>query len=511
MLEETLKEQLKAYLELLERDVTFLVDARHDKEEGVLAFLQEVASLSPRLSIKETELPLAPSFTFQAGGQKFGITFAAIPLGHEFESFVLALLQVGGRAPKISAEEKAAIEKIDTDLHFETAISLSCHNCPEVVQAINIMAVLNDHVSQVIVDGSLHTAFVEERNVFAVPTVFLNGEEWHSGRSNLKKILGKLDLATSKPEVEPKTCYDLLVIGGGPAGISAAIYAARKGISTALIAENFGGQVMDTLGIENMIGQIYTEGPKLMGQMHEHLKDYPVDVFEDVAVEKISTGDHFTVHLADEGSINSQALVVATGAHWRLINVPGEMDFQNKGISYCTHCDGPLYEGKPVVVIGGGNSGIEAALDLAGLVDHVTVLEFQDHLNADEILVQRLQERDNVDIVLQAQTTAIVGEGHVEKVQYEDRKTGDTHELPANGVFILVGLKPNTDFLGDLLEENKQGEIKIDAAGQTNVPGLYAAGDCTSEPYKQIVVALGGGAKASLSAYDWLLREGKLT
>lgn len=396
---------------------------------------------------------------------------------------------------------------IKKDYHFETFVSLSCHNCPNVVQSLNIMSLLNHHISHTMIEGGSFKKLVDARQIMAVPTVFLHDQEWVSGRKNLDELL---DLIAPAPKTtyHSKELYDCLVIGGGPAGATAAIYAARKGLKVGLVAKEFGGQVNETLGIENMIGQLYTEGPKLMAQIKAHVQHYPITLIEGVTVSSLEPAESLvTIQLEDQGSLLAKTVVVATGAHWKAINVPGEQTFKAKGISYCPHCDGPLFQGKEVVVIGGGNSGIEAALDMNQIAKHVTLLEFADHLKADQLLQDRLRAKSNVTIITNAQTTAIEGKEKVEFLTYLDRKTGESHTLQTDGVFILVGLVPNTTFVNNCLSLNERGEILVDNKGRTNQARIFAAGDCTDTAFKQIVIALGSGATAALSAHELLMRE----
>lgn len=503
-------EQLKQYLTLLEQPVTFQVSLDDSETSQKLqAFVEEIADLSDMLSVEQTTSELVPSFSLVSHEQDFGIRFAGVPLGHEFESFVLALLQVGGRAPKIDDSVKERIQSIDRDLNFETFVSLSCHNCPEVVQSLNIMAILNERISHTMIEGGAFQDLAEERQVMAVPTVFSNGEEFASGRMVMEDLLDKVGAKKEALDTSKIDPFDVLVIGGGPAGASAAIYAARKGIRTGLIADEFGGQVNETLGIENFIGTTYTEGPKLMAQVKEHVLDYPIELIDNEMVQSVEKLDDGNVQVTLEsgGQLMSQTLIVATGARWRLINAPGEKEFRNKGVAYCPHCDGPLFKDKHVVVIGGGNSGVEAALDLAGLAKQVTVLEFADQIKADQVLQDRMAEKANIEVITSADTTEISGDGKVEGLTYTDRQTGESHQIECQGVFILVGLIPNTEFLADLVEKNRTGEIIVDEHGASSVEGIYAAGDCTNSAYKQIIISMGTGATAALGAFDYLLRK----
>ncbi|MGL5296868.1 MAG: alkyl hydroperoxide reductase subunit F [Culicoidibacterales bacterium] len=508
-LDTEIKSQLEQYLQLLESDVVIELSVGTDENSQDLAtFVEEVAAMTPRITIERVSLPYTPSFMInKAGDGVSGITFAGIPGGHEFTSFILALLQVSGRAPKVDAEIIERIKAIQTPYHFETFISLSCHNCPDVVQAFNLMSVLNPLISHTMIDGAMFQDEVNARSIMAVPTMFANGEAFGNGRMIIEEILDKVSGPADASEFTNKELYDVLVVGGGPAGASAAIYAARKGIRTGLVAQKFGGQVLETLGIENVIGTPYTEGPKLMAQVEAHVKEYPVDLMKGQNVKSIDKKDVVEVTLENGAVLQSKTIVLATGARWRSIHAPGEQEFKNKGVAYCPHCDGPLFKGKNVAVIGGGNSGIEAAIDLAGIVNHVTVIEFQSTLKADQVLQERLHSLPNVTVVTNAKTTAITGDDKVSGLSYVDVQTNEAHDIAVEGVFILIGLVPNTEFLGDSVEKTRMGEIIVDKHGATNIPGVFAAGDCTDSAYKQIIISMGSGATAALGAFDWLIRN----
>lgn len=502
-------QQLKQYFTMLEGPVVFRATLGNDDHSAKMrSFLEEVTSLSDLLHFEETTGGRTPQFTVDQSEQKSGIVFAGLPMGHEFASFILAVLQVSGREPKIEEDQRKQIEAITESLHFETYISLTCQNCPDVVQALNIMAVLNPNISHTMIEGGTFQKEAENRNILAVPTVFLNEEEFSNGRATLAQLLKKIP--TAKKEVfKAREPFDMLIVGGGPAGASAAIYAARKGIRTGLLANEFGGQVMETLTIENIIGTPKTEGPKFMAEVKQHVEEYEVDLISG----EIATGIHndgiVTIDLENGGQLQSKAVVLATGAHWRNLNIPGEAEFKNKGVAYCPHCDGPLFAGKDVAVVGGGNSGIEAALDLAGICNHVYVLEFLPTLKADKILQERLLELTNVTIILNAQTTSINGTDRVESLSYRQRETGVEEIISVAGAFILIGLQPNTKWLEDTaVTLNERGEIVIASDGATNVSGIFAAGDCTDSRYKQIIIAMGSGATAALGAFDYLIRQG---
>ncbi len=513
MLDANIKTQLKAYLEKVTQPIEIVASLDDgDKSREMMALLQDVVSLTDKISLRESrdDDELKPSFSLNRKGTDIGVRFAGLPMGHEFSSLILALLQVGGHPPKADAELIEQIRNLDGDYRFETFISLSCNNCPEVVQALNLMAVINPRVRHTMIDGALFQDVVEERKVLAVPMIFLNGELFGQGRMELAEIVAKLDHGASARDAErlsAKEAFDVLVLGGGPAGAAAAVYAARKGIRTGIVAERFGGQVMDTLGIENFISVKYTEGPKLVASIEEHVREYDVDVMNLQRAVRVVPGDGMhEVQLENGGSLRARTLILATGARWREMNVPGEREFRGKGVAYCPHCDGPLFKGKRVAVIGGGNSGVEAAIDLAGVVSHVTLLEFAEELRADSVLQKKLYSLPNVDVIKSAQTTEVIGKDKVSGLMYKDRVSGDTHWLELEGIFVQIGLLPNTDFLKDTVELSRFGEIVIDARGQTSVPGVFAAGDCTTVPYKQIVIAMGDGAKASLAAFDHLIR-----
>ncbi|MDL5376854.1 alkyl hydroperoxide reductase subunit F [Exiguobacterium mexicanum] len=507
MLEADIKQQLDQYLQLMEGDVVLRVSAGDDAvSKEMLDLVNELASMSSRISVEHVTLERTPSFSVSRPSEETGIVFAGIPLGHEFTSLVLALLQVSGRAPKVDADAIKQIQNIQGTYHFESYISLSCHNCPDVVQALNVMSVLNPNISHTMIDGGAFKAEVEAKEIMAVPTVFLNGEAFGNGRMSLEEILAKLGTGPDASAFDNKEPYDVLVIGGGPAGSSAAVYAARKGIRTGIVAERFGGQVMDTMGIENFIGTSYTEGPKLVASLEEHVKEYGIDVMNLQRAKRLEKKDLVEVELENGAVLKSKSVILSTGARWRNVNVPGEAEFKNKGVAYCPHCDGPLFEGKRVAVIGGGNSGIEAAIDLAGIVKHVTVLEFASELKADQVLQDRLHSLPNVTVVTNAQTTEITGTDKVNGISYLSRETNETHHVELEGVFVQIGLVPNTDWL-DSVERNNFGEIVVDRHGATNVPGVFAAGDCTNSAYKQIIISMGSGATAALGAFDYMIRN----
>ncbi|WP_379945971.1 alkyl hydroperoxide reductase subunit F [Enterococcus devriesei] len=509
MLDNETKTQLKQYLNLLEAELVFSVSLNDSEDSKKMAeFLTEVAEMTSRITIEPMKLKRTPSFEInqkEAGAS--GVAFAGLPMGHEFTSFILALLQVSGRAPKIDDALIKQIQAIDRPLHFETYVSLTCHNCPDVVQALNIMAVLNPNISHTMIEGGMYQAEVDAKKVMAVPTVFLNDEEFGSGRMTIEELVEKVSGPLSANEFADKEPFDVLVIGGGPAGASSAIYAARKGIKTGMVVETFGGQVLETLGIENVIGTPYTEGPQLMRQVEEHVNQYGVDIMKGQRARAIQKKEMIEVELANGAQLKTKTAILATGARWRAINVPGEKEFKNKGIAYCPHCDGPLFKGKEVVVIGGGNSGIEAAIDLAGLAKHIYVLEFLPELKADQVLQKKLHALPNVTVITNAATKEITGSTQVEALTYVDRLTNKEHTLVVEGVFILIGLMPNTEWLKGSVELSPRGEIIVDKHGATNIEGIFAAGDCTDSAYKQIIISMGSGATAALGAFDYLIRQ----
>jgi alkyl hydroperoxide reductase subunit F len=517
MLDDTLKTQLTAYLQRLTQPVEIVasLDARSDSDD-MRTLLDEIAALSPLISVRhDGDDARRPSFSISRAGAGMGVRFAAIPMGHEFTSLVLALLQAGGHPPKLEQDVIDQVRVLEGDFVFETYMSLTCHNCPDVVQALNLMAVLNPRVRHVAIDGALFQDEVQARQIMAVPAIFLNGKPFGSGRMEIGEVLAKIDTgaaARDAARLARKDAYDVLIVGGGPAGAAAAVYAARKGIRTGIVAERLGGQTLDTLGIENFISVLETEGPKFAAALEAHARRYDVDIMGGQRVEALvpaaGDGGLASVRLANGAELKSRTVILSTGARWRNVNVPGEQEYRNKGVAYCPHCDGPLFKGRKVAVIGGGNSGVEAAIDLAGIVEHVTLLEFAEQLKADAVLVARLKSLPNVTIHTNAQTTAIAGDGQkVTGLAYRDRATGAEHSVELAGVFVQIGLVPNTEWLRGTLDLSKFGEIVVDARGATSAPGVFAAGDATTTPYKQIIIAAGEGARAALSAFDHLIRH----
>ncbi|MFT4145419.1 MAG: alkyl hydroperoxide reductase subunit F [Mobilitalea sp.] len=508
ILDADIKGQLASYLELMESDILIKVSVGDDSVSKEMSeLIDEIVAMTTKIKRENTTLTRTPSFSVNRLNDDTGVTFAGIPLGHEFTSLVLALLQVSGRAPKVEEKLIDQVKKIKGEYHFETYISLSCHNCPEVVQALNLMSILNPGITHTMIDGAAFKTEVESKNVMAVPSIYLNGEFFGSGRMVLEEILAKLGTVPDAAEFEEKAPFDVLVIGGGPSGASAAIYAARKGIRTGIVAERFGGQVRDTLGIENFIGTKYTQGPKLADSLEEHVKDYDVDVMSLQRAKRLEKKELIEVELENGAILKSKTVIISTGARWRNVGVPGEAEFKNKGVAYCPHCDGPLFKDKDVAVIGGGNSGIEAAIDLAGVVKHVTVLEFMPELKADAVLQERLYSLPNVTVYKNVQTKEITGTDKVNGITFADRATSEEQHVELQGVFVQIGLVASTEWLGDAVERNRMGEILIDTHNATSLPGVFAAGDCTNSPYKQIIISMGSGANAALSAFDYLIRN----
>ena len=517
MLDAATKAQLKSYLERASQPIEIVASLDDSKASTDLqSLLKDITDSSSLVTVTESrgDNLRKPSFSVNRPSENHGPRFAGLPMGHEFTSLILALLQVGGYPPKVEPDVLAQIRALDGDFDFEIYISLSCHSCPDVVQALNLMAVQNPRIRATMIDGSLFQDEIKARQVMAVPTVYLNGTEFSQGRMSLEEILAKIDTSGVEREakkIDGKAAFDMLIVGGGPAGAAAAVYAARKGIRTGVASEKFGGQTLDTLGIENFISVKETEGPKFALALEEHVRAYDVDIMNMQRAKALvlNTGpgkDLIEIQLESGASLKSKSVVISTGARWRNINVPGEAEFKNKGVAYCPHCDGPLFKGKHVAVIGGGNSGVEAAIDLAGVVGHVTLIEYDTALRADAVLVRKLHSLANVTVITNAQTTEITGDQKVNALIYKDRATSALHTIELEGVFIQIGLVPNTDWLKGVIELSKHGEIIVDAKGQTSVPGVFAAGDATTVPFKQIIIAAGDGAKAALGAFDHLMR-----
>ena len=514
MLDINLKTQLKAYLEKLTQPIEIVASVDDSKgSRDLIELLEDIVPLSDLITVTErsNDAERKPSFAIRRPGTDMGVRFAGLPLGHEFTSLVLALLHVGGHPSKAAADLIEQVKNLQGPYHFETYFSLTCQNCPDVVQALNLMAVLNPNISHVAIDGALFQDEVTKRQIMNVPSVFLNGEPFGQGRMELAEIVAKLDTGSAAREAEKlnaKAPFDVLIVGGGPAGAAAAVYAARKGIVTGIVAERFGGQVLDTMGIENYISIKETDGPHFAVALEQHVRAYDVDIMNLQRADALVPGELIEIKLKSGASLKSKTVILATGARWRDMNVPGEKEYRTKGVTYCPHCDGPLFKGKRVAVIGGGNSGVEAAIDLAGLVAHVTLIEFATELRADAVLQRKLNSLPNVTVVMHAQTTEVTGDGQkVNGLIYKDRATEAVKKLDLEGVFVQIGLLPNTDWLKGVVDLSKHGEIVVDAHGRTNVPGLFAAGDATTTPFKQIVIAAGEGSKAALSAFDHIIRS----
>ena len=519
MLDKNMKEQLKGHLNNLKSEVQLLLSLdESETSKKLLSLAKDIGSLNDKIvvTIDPSASARKPIMQIVNPVTKSAVGFAGLPMGHEFTSLVLALLHSGGHPVKLDKDIITQIENLQGEMNFEIFVSLSCQNCPDVVQALNIMAVLNPNIKSTMIDGAVFQKEVTERNIMAVPSLYLNGELFTQGRISITEILSKVDKGSVKKQAESlknKAPYEVLVVGGGPAGAAAAIYSARKGIRTGVVAERFGGQVLDTMSIENFISTKETQGPQLATALEEHVREYSVDIMPEQKVKGVvsaeSTEDGYIhVELTNGAILKSRSVILSTGARWREMNVPGEQEYRNKGVAYCPHCDGPLFKGKKVAVIGGGNSGIEAAIDLAGIVEHVTVLEFADELRADQVLVSKANSIENINIIKHAQTTEVLGDGsRVKALNYIDRTTGSNEQVEVSGIFVQIGLVPNSDFLKDSgVTLSDRGEIEITAKGETSLSGIFAAGDVTTVPYKQIIIAMGEGAKASLSAFDYLIR-----
>lgn len=508
LLDDQIKTQLKQYLAMLEGDLVLKVHVGEDEtSKNMLELVQTLDDMSPRITIEHAELERTPSFSVNRVGEDTGVIFAGLPLGHEFTSLVLALLQVSGRAPKIDESTVKRIQAIKEPMNFETYVSLTCHNCPDVVQALNIMSVLNPNITHTMIEGGAFKSEVEEKEIMAVPAVYRDKDFFEGGRMTLDDILDKLGSTVDAAEFNDKEPFDVLVVGGGPAGASAAVYAARKGVRTGIVAERFGGQVNDTMSIENIIGIKATEGPKFVASLEAHVLDYPVDVMKAQRVKSIEKKQLIEVELENGAVLKSKTVILSTGARYRQLGVKGEQEFKNKGVAYCPHCDGPLFKGKDVAVVGGGNSGVEAAIDLAGIVNHVTLLQNTGELIADTVLQERLRSLPNVTIITNALTSEITGDRTVNGIEYIDAVTKEKYHVALDGVFIQIGLLPNTEFLEGSVQLNERGEIVTDRNGATDIAGVFAAGDCANSAYKQIVISIGAGATAALSAFDYLIRH----
>ncbi|MDG1688806.1 MAG: alkyl hydroperoxide reductase subunit F [Gammaproteobacteria bacterium] len=515
MLEANISTQLKGYLANLQHEIVLASSLDNSAKSVELAeLLNEIASMSSLVTLIQSDdsSERTPSFAVTRPGESASVRFAGLPLGHEFTSLVLALLHIGGHPMKLDDDMIAQVKAIEGEFHFETYISLSCQNCPDVVQALNMMSVLNSGISHVMIDGGLYPDEIETRQIMSVPTVYFNGEVFGQGRMTLPEIVAKLDSGADQKAAEKinkKNPFDVLIIGGGPAASAAAIYASRKGIRTGIVSERFGGQLNDTLAIENFISVQETEGPKLASAIEQQVKSYDVDIMELQRAKTMSSnGDQITVELENGASLQSQSVIISTGANWRELGIPGEEQYRGHGVAYCPHCDGPLYKGKDVAVVGGGNSGVEAAIDLAGLVNHVTLLEYADELKADAILQTKLATLSNVTVNTSAQSTEVLGDdSKVTGLVYIDRTSGDEKNIDLAGIFVQIGLLPNTDWLKGIVDLSEYGEVEVDDHARTSMEGVFAAGDVTTTPYKQITIAMGDGAKAALSAFDYLIRQ----
>ena len=507
MLNDELKSQLQQLLQLMEGDVVLRASlGSDDKSEELKALLDEVSAMSSQIQVEEASLKRTPSFTVNRPDEDTGITFAGIPMGHEFNSFVLALLQVSGRPPKEEQSVLNQIKSLEGPLHFETFVSLTCQKCPDVVQALNLMSVVNPNITHTMIDGAVFKD--ESEDIMAVPAVFLNGEEFGNGRMSVQDILNQLGSKADPSEFNDKDPYDVLIVGGGPASGTAAIYTARKGLRTGIVADRIGGQVNDTATIENFVTVKETEGPQFSSALEDHINQYDVDVMKGIQAKGIEkTDDGIEVTLDNDAKLMSKTVIIATGARWRKLQIPGEDRLLNKGVAFCPHCDGPLFQGKDVAVVGGGNSGVEAAIDLAGIVKNVTLLERNPELKADNVLQERLRELPNVTIVKNAQTTEVLGEDSVTGIQYQDKETGEEHEIQLDGIFVQIGLLPNTEWLDNYVELNQGNEVMIDRKNATSVPGIFAAGDVTDDRNKQIIISMGAGANAALNAFDYIIRN----
>lgn len=518
MITQDILNALKGYTANMQNRITFVLQTgEHEKRAELVQFLSDIASVSDNIDLEERDesatLRSPISFLLEADGADTGIRFSGIPSGHEFNSLVLAVLQASGTEVKLDEGIKRMVSNVQQELRFEVFISLSCHNCPDVVQTLNQFALINPRIHAEMIDGGLFQDEISQRDIQGVPSVYVNGEPFANGKVSATELIEKLiEREPGIANAESDTTLplqDVVVIGGGPAGVSAAIYSARKGLNVTLVADRIGGQVKDTMGIENLISVPKTTGPELSGALLSHLNEYDVTMKEHLKVTGIDNGPLKVITLSSGEVIHTKSLIIATGAKWRELGVPGEKENIGNGVAYCPHCDGPFFKGKDVAVIGGGNSGIEAALDLAGIVKSVTVFEFLPELKADRVLVEQAEKRDNITIIRNAATKSINAEsGKVNSIDYIDRETEQVHRIPLAGVFVQIGLVPNSDFLGDLIERTRFGEIVINEKGQTSESGIFAAGDVTTVPYKQIVISMGEGAKASLSAFEYLLKEG---
>ena len=513
MLDQSILQQVREIFKNLDAHYTFRViaDSNRNETEEMRQFLNDFASCSDHLTCEfnQTFQDNSLEFTLLKDGKETGITFRGIPNGHEFTSLLLAVLNADGKGKNLPDEMiSQRIKSLKGAIRLQTYVSLTCTNCPDIVQALNIMTLQNPNLTHEMVDGALFQDEVNRLNIQAVPAVYADGEMLHMGRGSLGELLQKLEERFgSEPNEENRPIhreFDVLVIGGGPAGASAAIYSARKGLHVGVVAGRIGGQVKETVGIENLISVPQTTGAQLANDLRSHMNHYPIELFEERSIESTLLQEpHKLVMTRGGETFSAPAVIIATGASWRRLNVPGENEYIGRGVAFCPHCDGPFYKGKHVAVIGGGNSGIEAAIDLAGICSKVTVYEFLDNLKADQVLQKKLFGLPNVEVFTAMQTTEVVGNGEkVTGIRVKNRNTGEEMVHPLDGIFVQIGLATNSAPFREVLDTTPIGEIKIDAACRTNLPGVYAAGDVSSVPYKQIIIAMGEGAKAALSAFD---------
>jgi len=517
MLNNDILNALKGYTANMQNEVNFVLQTgEHSKRDELRDFLSQIASTSDNLNLEERDtdgfLRSAMSFMLEVNGEPTGVSFSGIPSGHEFNSLVLAILWASGTDIKLDDSLQTIIKNVSDKLHFEVFISLSCHNCPDIVQALNQFALLNPNISTEMIDGGIYPELIEQREIQGVPCVYLNGELFANGKIEIGELVNKLlerdPSLANVGDQESLPLQDVTVIGGGPAGVAAAIYSARKGLNVTMIAERIGGQVKDTMGIENLISVSKTTGPELTGAMQAHMSDYDITIKEHLRVNSIERGDTKVVHLSSGEKIETKTVIIATGARWRELGVPGEKENVGNGVAYCPHCDGPFFKGKDVAVIGGGNSGIEAALDLAGIVKSVTVFEFAPELKADQVIVNQAMKRDNIEILKNVATKQIVAtDGKVSSIEYQDRDTNEIASRDLSGVFVQIGLVPNSQFAEGTVDMSQYGEIEINERCETSEPGIFACGDVTTVPYKQIIISMGEGSKASLSAFDYLIKS----
>jgi NADH-dependent peroxiredoxin subunit F len=516
MLDPQLATQLATHLTKISMPITLVASLDEgEKSDELASLLNEIGALCESISVNyDGNEARRPSFTIRRDDTDISVQFAGIPMGHEFTSLVLALLHVGGHPSTEAPELLDQVRSITGTHRFETYVSLSCQSCPDVVQALNLMSVLNPNIEHVTIDGALFPDEVAARNVMAVPTTFDNGQVFEQGRMTLEQIVSRLDSGASGRAItviDAKEPFDVLILGGGPAGSAAAVYAARKGLRTGILADRFGGQLLDTLGIDNLISTPHTEGPQLAAELEANVKRHDVDIITLQRASRLvpapEPGGMIEIELESGAAVRTHSVIVSTGARWRQMDVPGEAEYANRGVAYCPHCDGPLYKNKRVAVVGGGNSGVEAAIDLAGIAEHVTLIEFDSELRADEVLRSRMRDLPNVEVLVSTMTTSVIGNGdRVTGLEYRNCATGDVDQIDLDGIFVQIGLLPNTEWLHGTIELTDRGEIVIDERGQTSLTGVFAAGDCTTEPFKQIVVAIGAGSTAALSAFDHLIR-----